>query len=392
MNSATIRYCLGADPAEFQALDSPRRYRKDVIRSGKFFVPHANVWLDVDQSRMDRWVAAFGRMKSAGVPVKFTVDHRREAEAVRGEVVNLFRAGDVLKFDVEVQDTAAETAILRNRDVSLELEPNVVDGRGNQYAEAVTAISLVSDAVVPGQSPFQRIAASRENDDSTLLLLGAIKEQDSIIRRSSMTPDHLKRMQTAMDLKPETTEEDTLSEAVKRLEKAKEDATHAKETGGDNRDQELADAKKEADDTKKELGRAREQILLLSKSGIPSVDPDALEAFAEARQAEIDGLVRDGKITPAVAKKLCASLIGEAGHRPALTLSTKAATAAGLSSPLAKAVLEALKDNDPVLLGKLVGEKSGLQHSVALGRPVDAPAHDPKVTEEMKNMAYPGKK
>lgn len=108
---------------------------------------------------------------------------------------------------------------------------------------------------------------------------------------------------------------------------------------------------------------------------LPEVDEDVLEDTAESRTSELQQLVKEAKITPAVSDALAAALIGKPGKRLALGLSTKTAKALGLVSPLAKAVIDALKLNDPVKLGEV-----SKRQTLALGRDVpdaDAVTLDP---------------
>ena len=77
-----------------------------------------------------------------------------------------------------------------------------------------------------------------------------------------------------------------------------------------------------------------------------------MNRFASDSGKKIDGLVTDGKITPAVGEKLAASLIGAEGSRNIYALSIKAAKSVGLVAPYAKAILKALALNDPVKLGE----------------------------------------
>jgi hypothetical protein len=133
---------------------APRRYLKDVIRAGQFFVPHMGVWLDVDRPRMDKWVAQFSRMQGNGVNVPLTTDHDQNAASVRGRLTDLFREGDELMMEVEVSDDDSAALLARCPYVSLELDKNVQDGNGASYDEAITAVTITPNPVVPGQQPF----------------------------------------------------------------------------------------------------------------------------------------------------------------------------------------------------------------------------------------------
>jgi hypothetical protein len=141
-------------------------YRKDVIRTGRWFVPHMGVWLDVDAARLDHWAQQFTRMKAAGVSVDLTVDHRSGAEAKRGETLRLEREGDTLYAVVRPADEDSEALLRRCGEVSIEVERELIDGRGTKFSDAITAVSVCRKPVVTGQQPFERIAASRSTTDS----------------------------------------------------------------------------------------------------------------------------------------------------------------------------------------------------------------------------------
>src|SRR2546423_1290025 len=103
------------------------RLWKDVIRTGRYVHPRRRVALHVDRARMDRWVAAFERMRRAGVSVPVTVDHSPRARDVVGRLVELRRVNDVLFGLHEFADEAA-AAVARRNGVSLGIDPDFIDG------------------------------------------------------------------------------------------------------------------------------------------------------------------------------------------------------------------------------------------------------------------------
>ena len=118
------------------------------------------------------------------------------------------------------------------------------------------------------------------------------------------------------------------------------------------------------------------------KGKVPDVNEDLLEDLAEAREGELDALVTAGKITPAARNKIAAAIIGEPGKRRTLGLSTSVAKHLGLTAPLAKQIIAALKDNDPAVLMEL-REKTGPQR-LTLTRPHDGEPDDSWVDDSIK--------
>jgi hypothetical protein len=142
-----------------------QRFLKPVICLGSFIHPKHGWKLDVDENRLNTYVKNFAAMKSNGVPVKLTKDHKRTSDAVVGDAIELTREGDWLNAIVEVSGEKNIELCETNKDVSIEVDEGMVDGKGNRYGECITAISVVRNPIVPGQTGFKRIAAGHDDDD-----------------------------------------------------------------------------------------------------------------------------------------------------------------------------------------------------------------------------------
>lgn len=374
--------------------DATRRFRKDVARFGTFFArdPETGnrVPLAIDAVRADKWINTFKLYRQNGNKVNLTIDHEEQpsnsAESKYGEVVDLFRArydgddvipdpaGTVLGFDTDLADDEAVKLAQRCPEVSLELEKDVSDGSGNHYDEAMTAITICQHPVIGGQRAFRRIAASRGGADGTANAIMLHFAADPPTAKPDHKPDDPQEPPT-MDLKLTTAalaglvslgliQQDAKPEdVIKGLE-----GLEGKKLADPNVEQTLADLTKERDTLKG-------QVTELEKGKTPEVDEDVLEETAENRQDELNALVTAGKITPAVSEKLAASLIGKSGSRPKICLSRKAAKHAGIADPLAKLILDALKDNDPVALNKQHSEAQSSK-IVASTQPVHGGSDD----------------
>jgi hypothetical protein len=357
------RYILSLAETSPSQSTAPRRFVKDIIRAGRFYVPHMGLWLDVDTQRIDDWVTQFARMKANGVNVPLTIDHAQTADAVRGNVFRLYRDNDTLMMECEVPDDDSEALLKRCPQVSLELEKGVTDGNGTKYPEAITAVTITPKPVVPDQEPFQKIAASRDSGkgDVIILHLSAIPEPKpggpSTNAAIPQAPARSKPMPITL-----TAEQATALMIALGLVGIPEDQIAGKLVEGvaglaiksRDHDSKVAALSCELETVKASLTEA-------AKAKAPEVDVDALEEAADSVKTKLGLLVDKARITPTVHTKLSTIFLGAEGRRPAICLSRKAATHAGLAAPLAKQVIEALEENDPVALSKTLGEKSGPQ-------------------------------
>ncbi len=164
-------------------MTSALRYRKDCARVGQFTAYNPSngkpVQLEITPTRLAKWVRAFENFTDAGNLVDLTANHEpRGAHSVYGRVLSLFRAravgdalvldddGDRLGADVAFADAEARAVGLRCDSLSIEVEEDFLDGLGNHYPEAITAVTICRQPVVNGQLQFRelesaRVAASR---------------------------------------------------------------------------------------------------------------------------------------------------------------------------------------------------------------------------------------
>lgn len=181
-----------------------QRFLKKVIPVGKF-VKHdqktkAKLWeLDVTPDRQKLWVDTFKTMKAGGVPVRisdetgnFTIDApnakvtknhagawdkpttrlKKLAENVVAETQDLFIADDGwVTAVVEAKGQPAIDFLKTAQFTSPEIDPCFIDGTDKRHGEAITAISIVANPLVPGQTGFETIAASADSPERFVLSL-----------------------------------------------------------------------------------------------------------------------------------------------------------------------------------------------------------------------------
>jgi len=331
--------------------DVPVRYfRKDVIRVGTFRHPTEGWSLKVTPERLAHWAETWRKMRDAGIQVPVNRDHKPGVENHLGYVRDLRVEGNRLVAIIEARGQEAIDLCQRVNQVSIEVLPDYIDGKGRHYGEAVVGVALTARPVVPAQEGFVPIAAG---------LLGEPAEATPLIHDDTDSGDKEMDEKVLAGLREvlgvDDLDEATLVESVKgALEKARASAAEAAEKAGE-----------------------REVAL--------SLDPDVADQLAEVLDMRLGALVEMGRITPAVADRLRPLLLGTPENRPAYLLTRRARPNAKHS--LAREILDALELNDPVELG----EKTRLQaREVHRQVPDENEPVNPKVQERMIAFANAG--
>lgn len=137
-----------------------QRFHKDLIRVGRFVHPTEGWTIDVTVDRLETWLSAFQKMRANGVDIEVTADHSDDAEAVRGYMIDAFIEDDTLFGVLEMRGEKGIELAEVVKNVSVEIAPDFTDGKGRHYGDTITAVAIGQKPVVPGQRPFERIAAS----------------------------------------------------------------------------------------------------------------------------------------------------------------------------------------------------------------------------------------
>jgi len=307
------------------------RYKKEVIRSGKYFKDADKLAFTVTKEVLDHWALTFSKWKKGGnkVAVPETHDGAQDPSKNRGWVVEMFREGDSL-FAIMDLYGADSPKVAATNDVSIYSPVEVTDGAGNVYARPITHIALCMDPVIPGLSKFEAIAASRKplkqeyQMDSKKLagLLGlSLDEKDTDEEKDKKIEASIKSLKASKAVKASAEGEDLTEEEKKKLaeEKAKAVAASMEE-----------DEEKE----KKAVAASRS-----------AVNPMMLSLASENREMKLSRLVTAGKITPAVCEKLKTKYV----DKDALTLSL------ARGGDDFDSVVSMFAENDPVALREQSG-------------------------------------
>ena len=308
-----------------------QRFKKDMISVGVYRHPFHEWTMDVTTDRLDRWIATFSGMRENGIDVEVVVDHSMEAEAVRGYLVDMFREGDTLFGIHELIGEDAIKLAQTVKNVSVLIDREYVDGKGNSYGEAITHSSIVQQPVVPGQEGFIPIAASRGvNSPASIFVYST--EGNKHTQEKIMDAEMLTKVREILGAGEDFTEENMLTRLAERIQADTDNKLSLTE--------ELTKLKGEVEALKSKDAKG---------TAASTVDPDVLDERAETAEEKFDGLVEKSKITPKVAASLKDIFIGQPNERKAYMLSRKVS---GTDESIVRKVVKALEENDHVELGE----------------------------------------
>jgi hypothetical protein len=323
-----------------------RRFVKDLIRVGEWYA--GDTKHPVTQERIDGWAAKFGQMAGKGVDVPAPIEHTSDPKERRGTVRSMWVEGDTLMGEFELVGEDALRMAACGTKVSIYAPPSVQAGDGTKWSDAIEHVCLTDYPVVSGQKNFIPIAASKGEPVNVPVLLMA-KESNMLDWKKVAAA--IKFDVSGLD---DTTGPAKVEEALNAFTTAAADATGQVAT------------------LTASLKTANDQVTAMSKTGgkMPEVDPDIISARTETVGAKLEALVLAGKLTPAALTLAKTKLT--TGTSAGVCLSGKAATAVGLSQPVADIVIDILSANEPKDLKAGVDAQRGTQ----LSRSTPGDQHD----------------
>lgn len=295
---------------------------KQLIYEGSFRHPKDGYSFSVDEKLIDHWVNTHGRLTSNGVDVPLPVEHTQDPEKRRGTVVGLSKKSDPkgrmsLYGKIKFRDEKARDAF-KDSDVSLYSPPQWEDGSKNVYYRPIRHVALTDYPVINDLDGFKTIRASHVGEEKPMPLKALAKSLGIEVKDESSDDDLSKAISAKFT---------SLNTTISELKKAKKPDEPAKK----------AEAKKEDD---------KPQAIAAS----------IVSMVGKARKSEISNLVRDGKITPAVAKDLEDQFACD--DAVSLSLSMDEGSSDGFDS-----MMEALKKNESVLRTEEQTKGQGLKLS-----------------------------
>lgn len=131
-------------------------YWADALHAGDITHPRTGAKLKFTNDRLDKLAANLSQALANGVDVPIVRDHKETADSVVGYLFDAKREGDKLMVLHGVFKDQ-ESLALRNR-ISLGIDPDFRDGRGNRYGEAIRHSALTPIPVQSGQQGFRKAA------------------------------------------------------------------------------------------------------------------------------------------------------------------------------------------------------------------------------------------
>ncbi len=134
------------------------QFRKEVIKAGEYLHPATKKAFEVTVDTLNHWVSTFNRWIGNGNQVPIPLGHSKadNPEANAGWVTGLAVEGDSLYGIMELNDPKLSLTT----DVSLCIEGEVSDGKGELYNNIITHIALCTDPVIAGLGKFTKLSLS----------------------------------------------------------------------------------------------------------------------------------------------------------------------------------------------------------------------------------------
>ena len=304
-----------------------RRYLKDLARVGEFVKAGTGRRIKIDAGRIKHWAATAKEFIAAGNPVPMTATHDTtgDPDKSRGRLLDTFVEGDTLYGVIEAIGADAIQAASRSH-VSIYSPPAFTDGEGKKWSWPIRHVALTTDPVLARQGDFVPIAASHDGDPAEVNILTPAE---------SSTMD-LKKLQKMLGIKDDLTDEN----AVEAISLA---FTEAKKAAKPDAKLEAVTAERDELAGKADALKARVDELV---AGAAELSHTERYAMRRSLKTELAALVKDSRITPAVADKIEELLAGR---------DIMLAVGEDDAEPLAMQIIDALKANDPVKLGEQTG-------------------------------------
>ena len=345
------------------------RFKKELIRKGKFVKESDGIEFEVTDETLDHWSREFARMKSAGVRVPVPIKHLSpklengvetydadDPASNGGWLQDVVRDGDSLYGVIDLIDPQ----LALTSDVSIFTPPKLVDGKGNTYVRPISHVALCTNPVIPGLGDFIPLAASRTTSKETKMDYTKIAEALEVLGEINDGNAEEVILAGITKMKNELNE-------LKGLPPEEEPVA----TDPDGQPIEAAEEEEEEEEEEEPVAASRGHR---AASRGHRVDPLLVKLASENRSAKLDALVSAGRITPAVREKLAKQFIGKDNSVIRLSLSM------GDDGSHFDAICSALAANDPVALVGKTGPQ--VPKAVRLSREqMTDPKHNPLIAD-----------
>lgn len=351
-------------PGTWQLSDEKERlYRKELIHVGDFVA--SNLRFSVTEAMLRHWQSTFAQFSSNGIEVPMPVEHTVDPEKRRGTIVGMDVAVNkrgqlALYGTAKFRDPEAEK-LAASANVSIYVPAHFKDGEGREYEQPITHVALTDYPVIPGLEKFEALAASHvivlklSQGDFTLDITKLNAAIEAVTAAATAATEGQKTL-TALAKNPM---DEQTQQAARDAAAACKEATAAASGALDAMLGTGEPAKPEPPKKDPEPPKPGEPEP-------PKIAASMINMLRDNRGMKIDNLVREFRITKAVADDLKKTHCSD--QALSLSLSGSADSFDSLVSALAK--------NEPVLSSR---EKTGSQ-AVRLSHVVD-PSTNPVIRD-----------
>lgn len=338
---------------------------KEMIRVGQYTHPKQGWTLSVTPERLKTWEANFHKMRQNGTKPFLPAKHVAEFSGAEnyGYLIDMKVEPRTLPDGSKVESLVglhqligedAHRAAARNES-SVYIQERVKDAQGNTYAEAITHNAIIPDPVVTGLGGFVAMSASASD---------AVPIYSLAIGSNEMT-DEMKALRTLCGLADTVTDEkQILAAAATRIngDGTKLALSLSAQTAAETKRQEIetklvaTSAALVLASNKADQAEAR----ALSLSGGAAMPDDLATEWHGVYSSYVDALAAAGNITPDCRDAIKTTVLKNGEKVNGMALSKSAG-----GKPLIALVIDALKKNVAIPMGKLAKAQALSQSSVA---------------------------
>jgi hypothetical protein len=220
----------------FQALGRSR-FKKDIVRIGKWIHPLTGQMIEFDAARLARLVENTEKYRQNvdKQVVPFPDGHKFGARDNMGGVTEFRVEGErlVATFEPSGQDIEEKISSGKIRSVSAYIEMPAKDSQGNVYSEAITHVAATPYPVITGQEDFVKLSAKDDAFDLFVWHVGPSVDRHPVefdaLSLSSEQETYLdaivERTQPSRKPKSDCSDEDRIMRRVQGMDENGESAT-----------------------------------------------------------------------------------------------------------------------------------------------------------------------
>lgn len=345
-------------------------FRKELISIGNY--EKGDIKFDVDDDLLHHWKNTFEEMQNDGIEVPMPLGHTENSEARRGTAISLEvdknEEGKNALFSIFKFRNEEDAKNLKDSDVSIYVPLDFKNGNGKTYKYPIRHIAFTDYPVIPKLGKIHPIAASftsypeektetsKTNKKGKKMPFPPKKkeeldeeEKDNAEEGEQSYKDEIKQIAEKLGIPTDEIPEDKWCAAINHVVDAIMENNEGEE--GEEGEEEGKENGKEGG-----TGHVAKKVKHEETEYHPPISAAFISMGRKTRLQDLNGLVENGNITPAVASRLAKKYCSDDALQLAFSIE-------GDILDDFEEMVDALKQNDPVILNK---EKSGQQGDLSL--------------------------